>query len=88
MEIYLYHIKNKFESQGNWVKSKIIYKNDYLRILTCYSFICSYRSLIWSRSHIKVKVTYTKIKVTHQGQGQIKITSKKRFSYAGDLHYR
>ena len=39
-----------------------------LLILTCYSFICGYRSLIRSRSHIGTKVTYR-----GQYQGQIKV---------------
>ena len=31
-------------------------KNDCLLISTCYSFVCTHRPLIRSRSHIKVKV--------------------------------
>ena len=40
-------------------------------VSVCYSFVCTYRPLIRSRSHIKVKVT-------HQGQGQIKVNIKLR----------
>ena len=54
-------------------------KNDYALISTCYSFVCAYRPLIRSRSHIKVKVT-------HQGQDQIEVILKERYSYAGGLH--
>ena len=46
-------------------------ENDYLLISTCYSFVCTYMPLIRSKSHIKVKVTY-------QGQGQIKVNIKLR----------
>ena len=46
-----------------------MYKNDYLLISTCYSFVCSCRSLIRSRLHINIKAT-------HQGQGQIKVKVK------------
>ena len=46
-------------------------KNDYLLISTCYSFVCGYKSLIRSRSYIKV---------THEGQDQIEVI------YAGSLH--
>ena len=52
-------------------RSRSCAKNDYLVISTCYSFVCTYRPLIRSRSHIKVKVT-------HQGQGQIKVNIKLR----------
>ena len=52
-------------------RSRSCAKNDYLLISTCYSFVCTYRPLIRSRSHIKVKVT-------HQGQGQIKVNIKMR----------
>ena len=54
-----------------------MYKNDCLLILTCYSFVCGYRSLI--RSHIKVKVT-------HHSQGQSKVILKERWSYVGGLY--
>ena len=37
-------------------RSRSCAKNDYLPISTCYSFVCAYRPLITSRSHIKVKV--------------------------------
>ena len=50
-------------------RSRSCAKNDYLLISTCYSFVCTYRPLIRARSHIKVKVT-------HQGQGQIKVNIK------------
>ena len=37
-------------------------KNDYLLISTCYSFVCGYRSLIRSRSLIKVEVKLSSFK--------------------------
>ena len=52
-------------------RSRSCAKNDYLLISTCYSFLCTYRPLKRSRSPIKVKVT-------HQGQGQIKVNIKLR----------
>ena len=52
-------------------RSRSYAKNDYLLISTCYSFVWTYRPLMRSRSHIKVKVT-------HQGQGQIKVNIKLR----------
>ena len=52
-------------------------QNDYLLISTCYSFVCDNRYLI--RSHIKFKVT-------HQGQGQIKASSKERHSNTDGFH--
>ena len=53
------------------IGSRSCAKNDYLLISTCYSFVCTYRPLKRLRSHIKVKVT-------HQGQGQIKVNIKFR----------
>ena len=50
-------------------RSRSCAKNDYLLILTCYSFVCTYRPLIRSRSYFKVKVTH---------QGQIKVNTKLR----------
>ena len=52
-------------------RSRSCAKNDYLLISTYYSFVWTYRPLIRSRSHIKVKVT-------HQGQGQTKVNIKLR----------
>ena len=60
-------------------RSRSCEKNDYLLISTCYSFVWTYRPLMRSMSHIKVKVT-------HQGQGQIKVNIKERYSYTGGLH--
>ena len=37
-------------------RSRSCAKNDYSLISTCYSFVCAYRLLIRSRSHIKVKI--------------------------------
>ena len=37
-------------------RSRSCAKNDYLIISTCYSFVWTYRPLMRSRSHIKVKV--------------------------------
>ena len=59
------------EYQGHWIKVKVMCKNDYSLISTCYSFVCTYRLLIRSRSHIQVKVI-------HQGQCQIKVKIKLR----------
>ena len=60
-------------------RSRSYAKNDYLLMSACYSFVCGYRSLVRSRSHIKVKVT-------HKYQGQIRVISKERYSYVGGLH--
>ena len=38
------------------LRSRLCSKNDYLLISTCYSFVCAYRPLIRSRSHIKVRI--------------------------------
>ena len=43
---------------GSRSRSRSCVKNDYLLISTCYSFVCTYRPLIRSMSHIKVKVTH------------------------------
>ena len=58
MQVYLDHIKVKFEYQGHWVKVKVILeKNEfYLFELVNHLYVAT-RSLIRSRSHIKVKVT-------------------------------
>ena len=55
------------------IGSRSCANNDNLLVSTCYSFVCSYRSLIRSRSHIK---------------GQIKVTSKESHSYMGGLHLK
>ena len=47
--------------------------NIYSLISTCYSFVCAYRPLIRSRSN--------------QGQDQIEVIFKERYSYAGGLHW-
>ena len=64
----LLHIRTSFWHRGMswpylgqvWVSRSLgqgqVKKKDCLLILTCYSFVCGYRSLIRSRSHIKVKV--------------------------------
>ena len=54
-----YILTIKFEYQGHWVKVKVILEKMSLLISTCYFCVCGYRSLIRSRSHIKVKVTLT-----------------------------
>ena len=53
------------------LRSRSCAKNDYLLISTCYSFVCTFKAIKRSRSCIKVKVT-------HQGQGQIKVNIKLR----------
>ena len=54
-------------------------KNDYLLISTHYSFVCSCKSSIRSRSHIKFQVI-------PQGQGQIEAVSKDRCSNTRGFH--
>ena len=60
-------------------------KNDYLLISTCYSFVCTFKAIK------KVKVTYqgqghTSRSRSYQGQHQIEVIFKERYSYAGGLH--
>ena len=72
-------------------RSRSCAKNDYLLISTCYCFVCTYRPLIRTRSHIKVKVTHqgqghTSRSRSNQGQHQIEVIFKERYSYVGGLH--
>ena len=60
-------------------------KNDYLLISTCYSFVCTFKTIK------KVKVMYqcqghTSRSRSNQGQHQIEVIFKERYSYAGGLH--
>ena len=59
-------------------RSRSCAKNDYLLISTCYSFVCTYRPLIRSRSHIKVKVTYQGQDHTSRSRSHIKVKVKSR----------
>ena len=55
-------------------RSRACAKNDYSFISTCYSFVCAYNPLIRSRSS------------SNQGQDQIKVIFRERYSYVGALH--
>ena len=66
-------------------RSRSCAKNDYLLISTCYSFVCTFKVIK------KVKVTYqgqghTSRSRSNQGQHQIEVIFKERYSYAGGLH--
>ena len=62
-----------------------VQKNDYLLISTCYSFVCTFKAIK------KFKVTYqgqghTSRSRSNQGQHQIEVIFKERYSYVGGLH--
>ena len=68
-------------------RSRSCAKNDYLLISTCYSFVCH----LYVQAIKKVKVTYqgqghTSRSRSNQGQHQIEVIFKERYSYAGGLH--